>query len=145
VREQIPGEVEGKGSGPIRRVGDLQVYRRLVDLHLRVHEASLTFPKFEMYELGSQVRRSSNSAPAQIAEGFNNRHRNVYLECINRSLGEIRETQHHLMIAARKGYLPGAQYMTLVEEYNECSRMLRAIERALEARGTRSRSLTSLL
>ena len=44
----------------VSKVGDLKVYRRLVELHLRVHELSLKFPKFEMYELASQVRRSSN-------------------------------------------------------------------------------------
>jgi len=70
---------------------------------------SLTFPKFEMYELGSQLRRSSNSGPANIAEGFNNKHRNIYMESINRSLGEIRETQHHLMMAYRKDYLAKEQ------------------------------------
>ena len=50
----------------VSKVGDLKVYRRLVDLHLRVHKLSLTFPKFEIYELGPQVRRSSNSAPANL-------------------------------------------------------------------------------
>jgi len=118
----------------VSRIGDLMVYRRLVELHLRVHERTLKFPKLELYELGSQVRRSSNSAPANLAEGFNNKHRNIYLECISRSLGEIRETQHHLMIAHRKGYLSVETYEGLIGEYNECSRMLRAIERSLEAR-----------
>ena len=118
----------------ISRVGDLKVYRRLVDLHLRVHELSLTFPKFEMYELGSQVRRSSNSAPANIAEGFNNKHKNIYLESISRALGEIRETQHHLMVAHRKQYLTRETYEELVGEYNECSSMLRAIHRTIGAR-----------
>ncbi len=115
----------------VSRVGDLKVYRRLVEMHLRVHELSLTFPKFEMYELGSQVRRASNSAPANVAEGFNNKHRNIYLETISRALGEIRETQHHLMIAFRKQYLDQATYEELVQEYNECSRMLRAIDRSI--------------
>jgi len=115
----------------ISRVGDLKVYRRLVNLHMRVHEASLAFPKFEMYELGSQVRRSSNSGPANLAEGFNNKHKKIYLETISRALGEIRETQHHLMIAHRKGYLSSETYKDLVEQYNECSRMLRAIEKAV--------------
>jgi four helix bundle protein len=115
----------------VSKVGDLKVYRRLVDQHLKVHELSLSFPKFEIYELGSQVRRSSNSAPANLAEGFNNKHRNIYLESINRSLGEIRETQHHLMVASRKGYLPDETYKELIGEYNECSRMLRAIERSI--------------
>ncbi len=110
----------------------MKVYRRLVDLHLTVHELSLGLPKFEMYELGSQVRRSSNSAPANLAEGFNNKHRNIYLESINRALGEIRETQHHLMVAHRKEYLSGEMYEQLVGEYNECSRMLRAIETSIK-------------
>ena len=118
----------------ISRVGDLVVYRRLVELHLRVHKLSLTFPKFEMYELGSQVRRSSNSAPANVAEGFNNRHKNIYLECISRALGEIRETQHHLLVAYRKGYISKAEFDDLVGQYNECAAMLRAIEKSVEGR-----------
>jgi len=118
----------------VSRVGDLKVYRRLVELHLRVHELSLTFPKFEMYELGSQVRRSSNSGPANLAEGFNNKHKKIYLESISRALGEMRETQHHLMIAHRKQYLTRETYEELVGEYNECSSMLRAIARTIEAK-----------
>lgn len=117
----------------VMRVGDLVVYRKLVDLHLRVHEVSLTFPHFEMYELGSQVRRSSNSAPANVAEGFNNKHTKIYTESISRALGEIRETQHHLLVAWRKRYITKEHFRGLVEEYNECSRMLRGLERSLEA------------
>jgi len=95
---------------------------------------SLTFPKLEMYELGSQVRRSSNSAPANIAEGFNNKHRNIYLESISRALGEIRETQHHLMVAFKKAYLSRKEYDEVVGEYNQCSAMLRAIEKTIATR-----------
>ncbi len=115
----------------ISRVGDLKVYRRLVELHLRVHKLSLTFPKFELYELGAQMRRSSNSGPANIAEGFNNKHKNIYLESLSRAMGEIRETQHHLMVAHRKGYAPDGTYDELVSEYNECAKMLRAIEKSI--------------
>jgi four helix bundle protein len=46
---------------------DLEVYQKLCDLHLEVHKLTFTFPKFELYELGSQLRRSSNSSPANIA------------------------------------------------------------------------------
>jgi len=127
----------------ISKVGDLKVYRRLVELHLRVHDLSLTFPKFEMYELGSQMRRSSNSAPANVAEGFNNKHKNIYLESISRALGEIRETQHHLMVAYRKKYTSKEEYAALVGEYNECSSMLRAIERSIGGPQPDAWSLTS--
>lgn len=66
---------------------DLEVYQKLCDLHLEVYRITLSFPNFEKYELGSQLRRSSNSAPANLAEGWNNKHINMYLEGINRSLG----------------------------------------------------------
>lgn len=115
----------------VSRLGDLDVYRRLVDLHLEIHQLSLTFPKFEMYELGSQIRRSSNSSPANLAEGFNNPHRKIYLESLSRALGELRETQHHLLVAFRKTYVDKVSYDRLIGECNECSRMLRAIRRSI--------------
>jgi four helix bundle protein len=61
---------------------DLGVYQKLCQLHLEVSQASLKFPKFELHELGSQLRRSSNASPANIAEGWNNKHINIYLEGI---------------------------------------------------------------
>ena len=53
----------------LRSFRELRVYQKLKELHLQVHELTLTFPKFETYELASQLRRSSNAAPAILAEG----------------------------------------------------------------------------
>lgn len=111
---------------------DLEVYQRLFDLHLEVHELTMKFPKHEMYELGSQLRRSSNSIPANLAEGWNNRHVNLYLEGINRSMSELRETLHHLSVGYRKGYYPREKYEDLEQRYGECGKMLRGLERSLE-------------
>jgi four helix bundle protein len=110
---------------------DLEVYQKLCALHLEVNELTFTFPKFELYELGSQLRRSSNSAPANIAEGWNNKHVNIYLEGINRAQGELRETKHHLIIAFRKKYLNEIKYRDLINRYEECGRMLKALEKSL--------------
>jgi len=110
---------------------DLEVYQRLCELHLEISEASLKFPKFELYELGSQMRRSSNSAPANLAEGWNNRHLNIYLEGINRSMGELQETLHHLRMAFRKGYFDREEYEGYRGRYMEAARMLRGLERSL--------------
>ena len=93
---------------------------------------SMRFPKFEMFELGSQMRRSSNSAPANIAEGWNNKHINIYIECVNRALGEVHETQHHLDIAFKKKYLIKTKYDNFTLEYNECGRMLKGLLRSLD-------------
>jgi len=116
---------------------DLRVYQKLKELHLEVHKLSRSFPKFETYELGSQVRRSSNSAPAILAEGWGSRHTNIYIEAINRAMGEVRETQHHLQVAEAKGYLSAEQFGRLDDDYDHCGRMLEKLHQSLsEWRGT---------
>jgi hypothetical protein len=47
----------------------LDVYRIAHALGLRVHALSLKLPKHELYEEGSQARRSSKSVSSQIVEG----------------------------------------------------------------------------
>jgi four helix bundle protein len=63
----------------------------------------------------------------------------MYLEGINRSLGELRETRHHIQIAARKGYLKPETLESLISRYEECGRMLRGLELALMRSEARSR------
>ena len=116
----------------IDSVEKLEVSQRLFNLAIEVHDLTLTFPKFELYELGSQLRRSSNSAPANLAEGFNNKHTNIYLEGISRAQAEIRETKHHLKIAFRKKYLSKEKLDYFIDEYNICGRMLTNLEKSLE-------------
>ncbi|MBU2579025.1 four helix bundle protein [Patescibacteria group bacterium] len=115
-------------------VENLEVYKKLFRLALEAHELTMTFPKYEMYELGSQIRRSSNSSPANLAEGFGNKHTNVYTESISRAQGEIREIKHHLKIAYAKKYINKEKLEYFIGEYEECSKMLYGLERSLEAK-----------
>src|ERR1035437_8793476 len=116
---------------------DLRVYQELRRSHLAVNEESLRFPKFEMFELGSQLRRSSNAACAILAEGWGSSHTNIYLEAINRSKGELRETQHHLDMAHAKRYLDQPRWAGFDAAYEVCDKMLeRLYERLSEWRGT---------
>jgi four helix bundle protein len=69
-------------------VEDREVYKRLCRLHIQVRELTLQWPLEEKYELGSQVRRSSNSAPAQLAEKNDDRHVRNKIEGVNRSRGK---------------------------------------------------------
>ena len=116
----------------VKSFEDLDVYRKLCDLHLEMNRLSLSFPKFELHELGSQIRRSSNSIAANIAEGWNNKHINIYLEGINRAQGELQETKHHLYVACQKRYLSEEAYETYLERYSECGKMLRGLARSLQ-------------
>lgn len=112
-------------------VEDLEVYKKLLKLVLEINDLTLTFPRFELYELGSQLRRSSNSAPANLAEGFDNKHTNIYTECIARSQGEIREIKHHLTVTFAKKYLSEKKLQYFLNGYEECSKMLYGLEKSL--------------
>jgi four helix bundle protein len=49
---------------------DLEIYQMAHALGVETHDFSLTLPKFELYETGSQLRRSSKSVSANIVEGM---------------------------------------------------------------------------
>ena len=91
-------------------VKDLEVYRVLCQLYIEVCEITSSWPSQERYELGTQVRRSSNSAPAQLAEKNDDRHIRNKIEGINRSRGEAAETIHHLFMATLKHYITDSTY-----------------------------------
>jgi four helix bundle protein len=124
--------MEGFHMAGFMRIEDLQVYQKLCDLHLEVCNISNDWPSDEKYELRSQVRRSSNSAPAQLAEKHSDRHIRNKIEGVNRARGEALETVHHLYIASRKGYIESPAYETYRSRYQECVRMLNGLERTLE-------------
>ncbi len=49
---------------------DLDIYNLSLNLFYKTHQISLKLPKYELYELGSQIRRSSDSITTNIVEGY---------------------------------------------------------------------------
>lgn len=113
------------------KLKDLEAYQKLCDLHLEINELTLGFPVFELSELGSELRRASNSAPANIAEGWSKKRKPVFLEGVNKALGEVRQTKHHLTMAFKKSYINESEYDNLVNRYDECGRLLKLLARSL--------------
>lgn len=52
---------------------DLEIYKMAYENAIEVHEMSLKLPKYELYEQGSQVRRSTKTIKDTIAEGYGRR------------------------------------------------------------------------
>lgn len=113
-------------------VEDLEVYRKLCQLHIEICELSHEWPAEEKFEIGSQIRRSSNSSPAQLAEKNDDRHVRNKIEGVNRSRGEAAETIHHLFMAREKAYITVEVYKSFRARYKECIRMLNGLEKTLE-------------
>ncbi|TLX70205.1 four helix bundle protein [Labilibacter sediminis] len=49
---------------------DLDIYNVSYKLAVEVHKMTLALPKYELYEEGSQIRRSSKSITSNIVEGY---------------------------------------------------------------------------
>lgn len=76
---------------------DLEVYQISMKLFIRVHQVSLRLPKYEMYELGSQVRRSADSVNSNIVEGYGRRrYKKDFIKFLIYSHSSNDETINHL-------------------------------------------------
>lgn len=98
---------------------NLDIYKIAFDLFLKTHKASLLLPKYELFELGSQLRRSSDSVITNIAEGYGrSTYRNDYIRFLIYSHASNDETINHLekiMILYPNFSL---EFETLRNEYN---------------------------
>jgi four helix bundle protein len=76
---------------------DLEIYKLAFRLAVRVHFESLKLPKFELYEQGSQIRRSSKSVKDTIVEGFGRRkYKAEYVKFLTYSIASCDETTNHV-------------------------------------------------
>jgi len=75
----------------------LEIWQLAREVVLEVHKMSLNLPKFEMYEEGSQIRRSSKSVKSNLVEGYGRRnYKNDYVRFITFALASNDETIDHL-------------------------------------------------
>jgi len=75
----------------------LLVWQKARELSIDIHKMSLKLPRFELYETGSQIRRSSKSIRSNIVEGYGRRrYQNDYLRFLTYSHASVDETRDHL-------------------------------------------------
>ena len=113
----------------------LEVYQAAHGLAVEVHRMSLNLPKYEMYEQGSRIRRSSKSVPAQIVEGFGLRkHKNELLLYLNRTYASAEETIEHLdLLHETRSLTDEVLYDKLRGEYEQlCGKLFRFIQSVAE-------------
>ena len=76
---------------------ELDVYKESKQLAIEIHKMSLTLPKFELYEEGSQIRRSSKAVTSAIVEGYGRkRYKQDFIRFLVYAQSECDETIVHL-------------------------------------------------
>ncbi len=75
----------------------LQIWVLAKEVVIEVHEMSLKLPKFELYEEGSQIRRSGKTTKATIVEGYERRmYKQDWIKFLVHALSSNDETLDHL-------------------------------------------------
>jgi four helix bundle protein len=104
---------------------DLIVYQKAYKLAMNIFEVSKNFPKEEKYSLTDQIRRSSRSVPANIAEAWaKKRYIKSFVNKLTDSLGEEYETEVWLDFSKDSKYLSDDDHIRLINEYNEVRKIL---------------------
>ena len=109
---------------------DLEAYQKAHFLAQDIYDLTKVFPKEETYSLTDQLRRSSRSAGAQIAEAWGKRrYERHFISKLTDADAEQMETQHWLGVAASCEYLSHDQTEHLISELSRVGRMLNSMMR----------------
>ena len=104
----------------IRTHRDLAVYQKGFAASMQIFELSKQFPKEEVYSLTDQIRRSSRSVCANMAEAWRKRrYEKAFISKLSDSESEAAETQVWLEFAVECNYIDRDEAATLYQIYNE--------------------------
>lgn len=114
---------------------ELEIYKISHTLATTVHSMTLAvLPRFEMFEEGAQVRRSSKSIVANIVEGFGRRrYKQEFIQFLTYSLASCDETRAHLQLLSDTGSLLNAATADdLQRRYQELGAKIMSFIKAVE-------------
>jgi four helix bundle protein len=107
---------------------DLHVYQKAKCVAQQVFELTRRFPQEERYSMTDQIRRSSRSVGAQIAEAWaKRRYKKHFVSKLTDADGEQQETQHWTDSAHDCKYITDQQRNALIADLTEIGRMLGAM------------------
>lgn len=110
---------------PTKSYRDLRVYQLAFEAAMQIFELSKGWPKEERYALTDQIRRSSRSVCANLAEAWRKRRYPAhFVSKLSDADTEAAETEVWLDFAEQAGYLDAEQHAKLRDEYDHICRMI---------------------
>jgi four helix bundle protein len=112
---------------------DLEIWKLACEMSVEIHRMTLNkLPKFEMYEEGSQIRRSSKSIRSNIVEGYcRRRYKQDYIRFLSYAEASCDETIDHLETLFETGSLADKELYEKL--HNQLRQLGRMINRFLDA------------
>lgn len=112
----------------------LHIWQLAREISVDIHAMSLELPKFELYEAGSQIRRSSKSIRANIVEGYGRRkYKADYLRFLIYAHSSVDETRDHLETLYETGSLQNQnEFIEISEKLNVLGKMMYTFIQGIE-------------
>ncbi len=108
----------------IKSFQELLVWQKAHKLALEVYRVTNVFPKFELLNLVSQMRRCAVSVPSNIAEGFTRQTLKESLRFYNIADGSLEELKYQLILSKDLQYLKAEDYQKINSLAEEVGKLL---------------------
>ncbi|HTC64074.1 MAG TPA: four helix bundle protein [Candidatus Saccharimonadales bacterium] len=116
----------------INRFSDLTVWQKAHELTLATYRLTEKFPRSEQYGIVSQLRRSSASVSANIAEGFGRRTTKELLRCLQISRGELEETRYFLILSRDLQHISSNDFENMNGQCDSVGQLINALGGSLK-------------
>ncbi len=110
--------------GAIKTYRDLLIWQKSMELVTEIYSWTNSLPDSKKFGLTSQLRRSSVSIPANIAEGFGRNSSGDFKRFLNISMGSLFELQTEFEIAKNLGFISEEIFNQFYESSREIERMM---------------------
>lgn len=107
----------------------LNVWQESMDFTVDIYKLTECFPKTEIYSLTDQIRRSSSSISANIAEGCSRQSKKEQAHYTTIAYSSLMETLNHLILARRLNYIEQENLDNLQKQITDIAHKLISLRR----------------
>lgn len=109
----------------VKSLETLEVWKKAKEFCLRIYrEVIPLLPPEEKWNLGQQLRRSSSSIPANIAEGYGRFYYQEIIRFCYIARGPLEETLSHLVFCHEMKYLPKSVFDSLEQDGEKLTQLI---------------------
>jgi four helix bundle protein len=127
------GDAELRDRGDaVRSYRDLRVWQEAMSLAVDCYKLTQAFPKDEVFGMTAQIRRSSASIAANIAEGHGRESTRAFIQFLRVAQGSLKELETHLLLAERVSILSVESLEGVLTRCGILGRRVRHLIRSLQ-------------
>lgn len=115
----------------MHRFKELDVWKKSVDLAVKIYRLTKDFPKEERFGLINQMNRSVVSVASNIAEGAGRNSKGEFKQFLGIAIGSLYELETQLIIAKEIEYASTVDLDSISQDIDEISKMLAGLKKSL--------------